>query len=90
MILIPQEEKTFRKDRKRAGKRGKNMEKLKQVVRLLASGNHLPTSYRDHALSGNYKGFRECHIEPDWLLIYYQTPTYLILVRTGSHADLFM
>jgi mRNA interferase YafQ len=87
--LMVQEEKSFRKDLKRVRKRGKDIEKLKVAVQILALGGLLPASYRDHALTGNYKGFRECHIEPDWLLIYRLGHDALILVRTGSHADLF-
>ena len=88
-MLILQEEKTFRKDLKRVQKRGKDIEKLKTVVRILSLGGLLPPSYRDHSLIGKYKDFRECHIEPDWLLIYRLTNKALILVRTGSHSDLF-
>ena len=88
-MRILQEEVTFRRDLKRVRKRGKNIDKLKIVVRKLSMGETLPASYRDHFLTGNYKGFRECHIEPDWLLIYRITEAALILVRTGSHADLF-
>lgn len=88
-MLIPQEEKNFRKDMKRIRKRGKDVEKLKTTVRILSLGGLLPPAYRDHALTGNFKGFRECHIEPDWLLIYQLTTTHLILIRTGSHSDLF-
>lgn len=88
-MLILQEEKAFRKDLKRVQKRGKDIEKLKTAVRILSLGGLLSPSYRDHALIGNYKDFRECHIEPDWLLIYRLTTQALILVRTGSHSDLF-
>ena len=88
-MFIPQEEKTFRKDLKRVRKRGKDIGKLKTVVRILSLGGLLPPAYRDHMLTGNYKGFRECHIEPDWLLIYRIVEPHLILVRTGFHADLF-
>lgn len=88
-MLVLQEEKTFRKDLKRVRKRGKEIEKLKKVILILSLGGLLPSFYRDHALSGNFKGFRECHIEPDWSLIYYRTETHLVLVRTGSHSDLF-
>ena len=83
------EGKPFRKDLRRVKKRGKDIGKLKQVVQILALGGVLPPKNRDHALSGNYKDFRECHIEPDWLLIYRRTDEQLTLVRTGSHADLF-
>ena len=81
----------FQKDLKRASKRGYDLSRLEKVVDLLASGKQLPEKYRDHPLSGNYQGFRECHITPDWLLIYevYEDQLYLLLTRTGSHSDLF-
>ena len=62
-----------------------------EVITLLANECELPEKYRDHKLSGNYSGFRECHIEPDWLLIYVidKNDLLLLLTRTGSHADLF-
>jgi mRNA interferase YafQ len=84
-MLTPLEEKGFRKDIKLMQKRLKNLEKLKDIIRKLAKKEHLPIKNRNHALSGNYKGFMECHIEPDWLLIYRVTATELILVRTGTH-----
>jgi mRNA interferase YafQ len=70
-------------------KRGKDMSKLKEVVGKIVSGEELKARYRDHALVGQYKGTRECHIEPDWLLIYELAPEEVVLIRTGSHADLF-
>lgn len=70
-MLRPRETSRFRKDLKRARKRGKNIEKLKTIVRLLAAKTPLPEKNRDHDLHGSYEGFRECHIEPDWLLVYY-------------------
>ncbi len=72
-------------------KRGKNLSKLTTVLDLLASGNPLPQQYNDHNLSGNLKDFRECHIEPDWLLMYQIHEDVLILTATatGTHADLF-
>ena len=80
----------FRKDYKRCKKRGLNMELLKEVIDVLLSGNPLDGRYKDHMLIGKYKGFRECHIQPDWLLIYYADKEELILtvIRTGSHSDL--
>lgn len=80
---------TFEKDVKRIKKRKYALDKLSQIIRWLASGTELAPQYRDHALRGNYVGFRECHVEPDWLLIYQLTETELALVRTGTHADLF-
>jgi mRNA interferase YafQ len=79
----------FKKDAKRLGKRGKDLDKLIDVIDLLISGNELPTSLRDHALTGNWKGWRDCHIEPDWLLIYKMSPKEIVLGRTGTHSDLF-
>jgi addiction module toxin, relE/stbE family len=81
----------FRKDLKRIKKRGLNLNSLKFVLDTLQKQEPLPLKYRDHALVGNYKGFRECHIEPDWLLIYTVSNEKLILTaaRTGSHSDLF-
>ena len=81
----------FRKDFKQMVKRGKDKQKLEEVLHILADGGELPAEKRDHALSGNYAGFRECHIEPDWLLIYEYSDNDLIiyLTRTGTHSDLF-
>lgn len=79
----------FKKDVKRAVKRGKNGEALKNIIEMLASGKPLPVKNRDHKLSGDYANYRECHIEPDWLLIYYVSSEVLRLERTGTHADLF-
>ena len=81
----------FKKDYKLAKKRGYNMDLLESVLQMLLQGETLPIKYRDHALIGNYIGFRECHIQPDWLLIYTINNNELILtaVRTGTHSDLF-
>ena len=79
----------FRKDAKRSGRRGKDLSKLVSLVKLLLAGVALPDRCRDHALGGDWKGWRDCHIEPDWLLIYKVQHDELILGRTGSHADLF-
>jgi mRNA interferase YafQ len=79
----------FKKDVKRQRQRGKSLDKLKGVIELLMSGTALPDSLRDHALTGNWSGWRDCHIEPDWLLIYKRIPEELILGRTGTHSDLF-
>ena len=79
----------FRKDYKLAMKRGLRIALLEEVVERLARGEPLPEKNRDHALTGDWVGHRECHIQPDWLLIYYQTDTELYLYRTGTHADLF-
>lgn len=81
----------FRKDLKRIKKRGLSLSKLKTVLETLLKEKTLDQRYRDHALVGNYIGFRECHIEPDWLLVYAIDKGQLILTasRTGSHSDLF-
>ncbi len=81
----------FKKDYKLAMRRGRKMNLLKEVITLLAMGNPLPEKYKDHALAGNWSGHRECHIQPDWLLVYRIEDDILILTlsRTGSHSDLF-
>ena len=79
----------FRKDAKKLGRREKDLSKLLGLVDLLLSGAALPECCRDHALGGDWKGWRDCHIEPDWLLIYKVQSDEVILGRTGSHADLF-
>ncbi|MBU0511103.1 MAG: type II toxin-antitoxin system YafQ family toxin [Chloroflexi bacterium] len=79
----------FRKDVKRMGRRGVDFSIFKEIIRKLATGETLETRYRDHRLVGQYKGTRECNIEPDWLLIYEATEAELVLIRTGTHADLF-
>ena len=79
----------FKKDVKRQKDRGKELGKLKEVIELLVAGDTLPGNLRDNALMGDRKGWRDCHIEPDWLLIYKRLPEELVLGRTGSHSDLF-
>lgn len=81
----------FKRDYKLAKKRGCDMESLKAVVAMLANGEKLPKEYFDHDLKGDYTGYRECHIAPDWLLVYKITKECLILTlyRTGTHSDLF-
>ena len=81
----------FRKDIKIAIKRKLDLNELDYVISKLANQEDLEEKYKDHALSGNYKDFRECHIKPDWLLIYSidDEELELFLIRTGSHADLF-
>lgn len=84
-------EKSFKKDYKQIKKRGYNTKKFVEVLELLKNEIPLPIKYKDHKLNGDYKGFRECHIEPDWLLIYkvIEDELILILTRTGTHSDLF-
>jgi len=79
----------FKRDVKLAQKRRKDMSKLRDLVLLLAEGEPLPAAYKDHSLSGDWKHHRDCHIEPDWLVIYKIDGNDVYLVRTGTHADLF-
>jgi len=81
--------KQFKKDVKRMRKRGKDLEKIKAVIDLLVAEEPLPPKNRDHKLGGNWIGRRDCHIEPDWILIYKLTEDELLLERTGTHSDLF-
>ena len=70
-------------------KRGKDFSTLKYVIESLLAGESLDPQFRDHSLIGNYSGTRECHIEPDWLLLYESDENKLVLIRTGTHSDLF-
>ena len=79
----------FKKDYKKVKKQNKDIGKLRIVVEKLATKEKLEPKYKDHALIGNWKGFRDCHLEPDWFLIYKATEEILILERTGSHSELF-
>lgn len=81
----------FKKDYKTIIRRNLDINLLDEAIRILARGDVLPQQYNDHSLSGNWKGFRECHIAPDWLLIYTIEDNNLVLVlsRTGTHSDLF-
>ena len=81
----------FKRDYKRIVKRGYDTRLLEEVIEMLAEQKPLPEKFRDHDLTGNYKGCRECHILPDWLLVYEVNNDELILylIRTGSHSDLF-
>lgn len=92
-MLKPEFSSQFKKDYKLAVKRGCDPKKLETVLTLLCNEQPLPAKYRDHALtaSRNYQGVRECHIQPDWLLIYriVQDKLILQLIRTGTHSDLF-
>ena len=90
MKYVVRNTSAFKKDYKRAKKRGLDLSKLQRVVELLANETSLPESLRDHALTGNWANHRECHIAPDWLLIYqiYEDVLVLELTRTGSHSDL--
>jgi len=79
----------FKRDIKKQIQRGKDPEKLTQIIRLLLDGQPLPEAAKDHPLIGNWKGRRDCHIEPDWILIYKKTEDEIRLERTGTHSDLF-
>ncbi len=79
----------FKRDVKQAQKRGKDMEKLKTLLSLLIEGKPLPATYLDHPLKGGWRGFRDSHIEPDWLLIYKIAGETVRFERTGRHTDLF-
>lgn len=79
----------FKKDFKTCVKRRYKMSLLQQAIDILRIPDSLPPKNKDHNLSGNYAGYRECHIEPDWLLIYRQDEKELLLHRTGTHSDLF-
>ncbi len=83
--------KKFQKDLKKVKSRGYNINLLAEVIQLLADGKTLPQRYQDYKLSGNFKGCRECHVLPDWLLIYeiVENELLLYLTRTGTHSDLF-
>ena len=79
----------FRKDLKKAKSQGKDLESLRAVMSSLLNGHRLEVRHRDHALGGNWKGYRDCHITPDWLLIYRQGDTFVRFERLGSHSELF-
>lgn len=81
----------FKRDYKRIKKRGYDTRILEKAIELLAEGNGLPAEYHDHALLGDYTGCRECHLAPDWLLVYeiIESELLLYLTRTGTHSDLF-
>lgn len=81
----------FKKDLKLCKNRGYDIEKITEIVKKLANGEKLPDRNKDHSLSGNWDGYRECHILPDWLLIYqyYEDEVILLLTRTGTHSDLY-
>lgn len=90
-MLTIKYQSAFKKDYKRIVKRGYDIRLLEEVISILANQDPLPEKFRDHSLLGKYAGCRECHITPDWLLIYEIDGNELILylTRTGSHSDLF-
>ena len=88
-MLQIRESSRFRRDVRRLQRRGKNIGKLKAVIVELVNERPLDERYRDHPLTGNWVNYRDCHIEPDWLLLYRIAGDELLLARTGSHSDLF-
>lgn len=81
--------KQFKKDFQSIARTGRNLERFAEAVTMLRQGNPLPAHFRDHSLIGNWKNFRECHLAGDLLLIYQTSDTELILIRMGSHSELF-
>ena len=90
-MLVPVFSSAFNRDYKRAVRRGKNPEKIQNVIRLLCAQGPLPTSLRDHPLKGKLAGIRDCHVEPDLILLYrvVHDQLQLICLRLGTHADIF-
>lgn len=88
-MLTPRLSGQFKRDVRKAEKRGKDTAKLRTLIALLIEEKPLPERYRDHPLKGDWVGFRDAHIEPDWLLIYRVADDELQLARTGTHSDLF-
>ena len=88
-MLAPSYTKQFGKDLKKMLNRGKPKKKVKEVLKKLINEEQLDARYKDHKLIGNLKDRRECHIEPDWLLIYKKTSGEIVFERTGTHSDLF-
>ena len=90
-MLTQRRTKQFTRDIRRMESRGKDLSKLKTVIDIICDGQPLPEQYRDHSLRGDWEGYRECHIDPDWLLVYKieEKKLILVLTRTGSHADIF-
>jgi mRNA interferase YafQ len=88
-MLIPDYTTKFKKDLSQAQKRKLNISLLRGVISDLIEEKKLSKKYQDHPLSGNYKGFRDCHIEPDWILIYKTRKGIIVFARTGTHSDLY-
>ena len=80
---------SFKKDLKRQRKRGKQRQKIEKVIEMIRLDGDVTEEYLPHSLSGNWQGYRECHIEPDWLMIYAVEDELATFYRTGSHSDLF-
>ena len=79
----------FKKDYKRIKKQNKDLSKLQTLIEKLAGGERLEAKYKDHGLTGSLSGYRDCHLEPDWLIIYKLNNDNLILLRMGTHSELF-
>ncbi len=89
-LLVPVFSSRFKRDLAKIEKQGKDSTKVKAAISILVAGGPLPPKYKDHSLIGDWKGCRECHIEPDWLMIYeFLEAEEVFLHRTGSHAELF-
>lgn len=88
-VREPEYSGRFKRDVKQAQRRGKDMDKLKTLLALLIEGVELPESYADHPLKGDWRGYRDAHVEPDWLLIYTIVGNVVRFERTGRHTDLF-
>jgi len=88
-MLIAVYTNSFKKDLKRVKKRGKNLNKLKDIIAKIVNEEALPAKNKEHKLIGNYKDRWECHIEPDWLIIYLEDNSDVVFERTGTHSDLF-
>jgi mRNA interferase YafQ len=88
-MLKPVATKQFKKDFKKVGRQGKDVKKVEAIMAKLAAQEKLEIKHQDHKLTGNFKDRRECHVEPDWLLIYKIQGDKIIFERTGSHSDLF-
>ena len=88
-MLLPTATAQFKRDVRRIEKRGKDTSKLRTLIPFLAENRGLPNQYKDHALKGTWMGWRDAHIEPDWLLIHQVDGERLRLARTGTHSDLF-
>ena len=89
MSLTIRQSTRFRRDVKRLSRQGADLSKLESVIRTMVAQSPLDERLRDHVLTGNWGGYRDCHIQPDWLLLYRVVDDELQLARTGSHADLF-
>ena len=89
-MLKPEYTNKFQRDLALVQRRGYRVDKLKAVMeRLICEEVPLPAQNRDHTLSGNFSGYRECHVDPDWLLVYYYEDGVIVFARTGTHADIF-